>query len=363
MTPPMGVDTWLAFGTNVSAAVVLRLADELEQLGLKAAGYRYVWLDAGWYGGRDSAGHPYPDAGKFPDGMRAVADNLHARGLKLGIYTAPWNQPDDYRQQEARTYAAWGVDAVKVDHIYGTKKRLNPRQTVPPFVAALRASGRPMLVNVCVGFRPNRFPADRTATPRWPSAEESCFGAYAWAPAIADTWRTDTDLGVLGQTVPWRDVLRNFDSAMVHPEVAKAGRYNDPDYITPAGWDGRGLQTWLSLWAIAMAPLMISADLGKLPGWAVDQLKNPRMIAINQDRTERQGVKVADGIYRRPLANGNRALLFLNRSRLYPVVRRRDLGGVCDVVHVWSGKRQTAVRSVTMTLAPRGCSLLRIIPK
>jgi len=173
--PYMGVDTWYGYGVNVNEQTVLNLTNATVDRGLQAAGYRYVWLDAGWWrpangpgtpGARNADGSIQLDPSLWPHGMRWLTDYIHSKGLLAGIYTdagpvgcgngGSWG----HYQQDVDTFATWGFDAVKVDYCGGGRTGMAPEQNYSAFSAALRATGRPMLFDICDAVHPNGGPGD-----------------------------------------------------------------------------------------------------------------------------------------------------------------------------------------------------------
>jgi Alpha galactosidase A/Transposase len=154
---------------------------------------------------------------------------IHARGLLAGIYIDAGPSTDQafgsygHYQQDADTFAAWGFDALKADFVSGGPAGLEPRVVFPQFASAVtnEASGRPMLFNVCNFWTPGQIDGTR------PSAADSSYCDYQWAPKIAQSWRTDTDIG-LDQKTTWQWIMRNFDHNCAHPEAAGPGHWNDP---------------------------------------------------------------------------------------------------------------------------------------
>ena len=179
----------------------------------------------------------------FPDGMTPLVDYIHAKGLRAGIYTdaGPYIPgrcglgSRGHYQRDADQFAAWKFDAVKVDFLCGIAADLDPKTVYTEFAQALRnnAAGRPMIFNLC----------NPVTSPDWGNYPEEQQSTYSWtyAPAIAQSWRTYTDVGFVGD-IKFKDVLRNYDANARHPEAAGPGHFNDPDYLgARAGHDRRGV--------------------------------------------------------------------------------------------------------------------------
>lgn len=321
-TPYMGWDTYFAFGPRYSESTVLDQASALVSEGLERLGYRYVWLDVGWWHGqRDSHGQIVVDRGQWPHGMAWLARTLHSAGLRVGLYAdagldgCGGHQEGSYNhyRQDANTFAAWGFDAVKVDFCGGVRLGLNPAQAYSAFHAALQAnsSHRPMLLSICNFLEPGQFRGE-------PPFAQSAFSSYTFGPSTGNSWRTDTDVGSPG-LVKFSTVLRNMDADAAHPEAAGPGHWNDPDYLGPdQGLTPAQFRTQLSMWAMLAAPLMVSDDLQAVSSASLAALKNPDVLAIDQDPAGVQGQLVSSSgdaqVWVKPLAGGARAVALLNRG-------------------------------------------------
>jgi len=322
-TPYMGWDSYFAFGADFSESTVLEQASDLLTLGLARRGYRYVWLDAGWWqGARAPGGQIVLDRQQWPHGMAWLASTLHRAGLLLGVYTDAGENgcggvgqgSYGHYSQDADTFAAWGVDAVKVDFCGGEQQHLDPASAYRAFRTALDStpSRRPTLLSICDFLQPGeRGSSD-------PLAARSAFTSYLFGPEVGNSWRTDGDVGVPGH-VPFANVLRNLDADAAHPQAAGPGHWNDPDYLGPD--QGMGVQqfrTQLSMWAMLAAPLMVSRDLGRLSAASLAALRDQEVIAIDQDPLGAQGTLVASEgdaqVWAKPLADGARAVALLNRG-------------------------------------------------
>jgi alpha-galactosidase len=324
-TPYQGWNTFYGLGESFDQTTIQSVADAIVSRGLNAAGYRYVWIDGGWWKGtRDATGNITVDAGRWPGGMKAVADYIHAKGLLAGIYTdagidgcggAEQGSYGHY-QQDANQFAAWGYDALKVDFCGGTKQKLDPATAYGQFRDALLAntSNRPILFNICNPFTPGASPW----SPNYPTFKESAYNSYSFGPSTGNSWRTDTDVGFV-RNIQFRDVLRNLDHNASHPEAAGPGHWNDPDYLGPElGMTRIEAQTQFTMWSVSAAPLIIGSDVRALSQDAINMLTNPDVLAVNQDVNGVQGAPIStlgDGqVWVKPLANGDRAVTLLNRG-------------------------------------------------
>jgi alpha-galactosidase len=322
-TPYMGWDTYFAFGSQYSEATVLRQASELISLGLERRGYRYVWLDVGWWHGtRDANGQITVSPTQWPHGLAWLARTLHAAGLLVGLYTdagpngcgGAGEGSYGHYQQDVNTFAAWGFDAVKVDFCGGAEYHLDPAAAYSEFHAAIEAnsSHRPVLLSICDYLQPEQYGEGR------PALGESAFSSYSFGPSVGNSWRTDTDVGVPGD-VPFTGVLRNMDADAADPQAAGPGHWNDPDYLAPGqGMSATQFRTQLSMWAMLAAPLMVSANLTTISPASLAAVQNTEVIAIDQDPGGAQGTLLSSSgngqVWVKPLIGGARAVALLNRG-------------------------------------------------
>jgi alpha-galactosidase len=321
-TPYQGWNTYFGLGGDYTAAQVLGVADKLVSSGLAKAGYNIVWLDGGWQAPtpRGADGLLQGDPSRFPDGMAALAAAIHAKGLKAGIYTdaGPYIPGScglgsyGHYQTDADTFASWGFDAVKVDFLCGIAANLDPKTVYTQFADALRnnSSGRPIIFNLC----------NPVTSPDWGDYPESQQSTNTWsyAPQIAQSWRTYTDVGFVG-LIKYSDVLRNFDANARHPEAAGPGHWNDPDYLGPQlGMSDEEFRSQMALWSLSAAPLVIGSDAGNLSAASLATLTNPDLLAIDQDRLGKQAVRVGPAgtteTWAKPLADGSVAVGLVNRG-------------------------------------------------
>ncbi len=322
-TPYMGWDTYFAFGGHYSESTILTQASRLVSLGLRSRGYRYVWLDVGWWhGGRDASGQITVSPAQWPHGLAWLTRTLHAAGLLAGLYTDAG--PDGcggggqgsygHYQQDANTFAAWGFDAVKVDFCGGSEHNLEPAAAYSAFHAAIAAnsSHRPMLLDICNFLQPEQYGEGR------PLLNGSAFSSYTFGPSVGNSWRTDTDVGLPGN-VPFADVLRNMDADAAAPQAAGPGHWNDPDYLAPdQGMSATQFRSQLSMWSMLAAPLMVSDDLTRIGGPSLASVQDTEVIAVDQDPRGVQGTLLSSAgnaqVWVKPLSDGSRAVALLNRG-------------------------------------------------
>ncbi|WP_298689957.1 glycoside hydrolase family 27 protein [uncultured Sphingomonas sp.] len=305
-TPPMGWNSWNKYGCAINETVIRKMADAMASNGMKAAGYTYVVIDDCWHGSRDAHGFIHEDRSKFPSGIRALADYIHARGLKFGIYSdagrktcggRPGSQGHEY--QDAQTYAGWGVDYLKYD--WCSTGIRNAEEAYALMADALRATGRPIVFSICEWG--NNRPWD-------------------WAQKIGNLWRTTADIrdAWAGRVTYSLGVMDIVDRNEPLYPYAGPGHWNDPDMLEVGngGLTDAESRAHFSLWAMMAAPLIAGNDIAAMAGATRDVLLNREVIAVDQDALGEQGRRVRrDGdheVWSRPLADGSRAVLLLNRG-------------------------------------------------
>ena len=297
-TPPMGFNTWNKFGCNVSEQLIRETADAMVATGMRDAGYRYVVIDDCWQVSRDATGRIVADPERFPSGMRALADYVHGKGLKFGLYTdlgtkTCQGRPGSFGHHDidAETYAAWEVDYVKADWCHADD--LDARREYSSFRDALRKTGRPIVLSICEWGR-NR--------------------SWEWATGVGQLWRTTSDIHDRWQSVVW--ILNAND---LHAADAGPGHWNDPDMLEVGngGMSEDEYRSHFSIWAMMAAPLMTGNDLRTMSAATTSILLNREVIAVDQDPLGVQGRKAIDRgygtqVWVKPLADGSRAVALLN---------------------------------------------------
>jgi alpha-galactosidase len=374
-TPYLGWNTYYGLGSTYDYDAIKSVTDSLVSRGLKGAGYQYVWLDGGWWSGtRDDQGNITVDAKQWPSGMKAVADYIHSRGLKAGIYTdagkdgcggATQGSYGHY-QQDVDQFASWGYDAVKVDFCGGTNMHLVPADAYGQFRDALLAnsSHRPMLFNICNPFTPG------AAGPGDPPLERSVYNSYTFGPTTGNSWRTDTDVGFV-HSVQWSDVLRNLDHDAAHPEAAGPGHWNDPDYLGPElGMTADQARAQFTMWSVLAAPLIVGSDVRSLSQNTIDMLTNRDVLAVDQDKLGVQGTKIATQgsgeVWVRRLSNGDRAVALLNRGgtplTIATSATATGLGHASQYTlnDLWSHTRTESAGTIRATVPPGSAMLYRV---
>ncbi len=380
-TPYMGWNTYYGLGAPTEKEV-RAVADKLVGSGLRDSGYDIVWLDGGWQADnpRDAQGRLTAHPDRFPSGIPALVSYLHRRGLKAGIYTDAGAYDGGktcglgsrgHYDEDARQFAEWKIDAIKVDFLCGIGAKLDPGPAFKEFSDAVAKSGRRMLLNLCNPL------TDDWGLPHTP--EQDAHNTYAYAPTIADSWRTGTDIA-WGTPSPgqWPNVLRNMDANAWHPEAQGPGHYNDPDYLIPMRRMTDGAlelteeesTTQFVMWAEMASPLVLGSDPRTLSASMIRTLRNPEIIAVDQDPLAVQGVRVATDsegdVYSKVLSgHGRRAVVLLNRSDK-PVRRTVNfadagLGGQVEVRDLRArADRGTHTGSYTVEVPAHGTAFLKL---
>jgi alpha-galactosidase len=301
-TPPMGWNSWNKFHGRVDDAAVRGIADAMASNGMREAGYTYVNIDDTWEGERDAHGNITTNK-KFPD-MKALADYVHSKGLKIGIYSSPgpntcagYEGTYGHEEQDARTWAAWGIDYVKYD--WCGARTLYTDEEMPAIYQimgdALLKTGRPIVYSLCQYGR---------------------LDVWRWGADVGgNLWRTTGDI-----SDNWASMERiGFNQDSLAP-YARTGHWNDPDMleIGNGGMTAAEYRTHLSLWSMLAAPLLAGNDLRTMTAEIKSILINREVIAIDQDAAGKQGQRTWQSddleIWTRPLANGDVAVAMFNRS-------------------------------------------------
>ncbi|MHB8302099.1 MAG: glycoside hydrolase family 27 protein [Acidobacteriaceae bacterium] len=362
-TPPMGWNSWNHFAGKVDDADVRAAADALVATGMRDAGYVYVNIDDTWEGERDAQGNIQPN-GKFPD-MKALADYVHSKGLKLGIYSSPgpktcagYEGSYGHEQQDADSYAKWGIDYLKYDlcsyRAIMRKQAAGDRQkqwsmmqrAYEKMHRSLMNTHRPIVYSLC---------------------QYGWDAVWNWGPQVGgNLWRTTGDIGDTYD----RMSLIGFSQAGL-AKYAAPGHWNDPDMLEIGNGHMKPdeYRTHMSLWAMLAAPLLAGNDLSKMDGTAKSILMNKDVIAVDQDALGKQGDRVtATGpfeVWMKPLQGGDRAVALFNRSDTpYPITVRLQDVGMEDGAHardLWLHKDLGALHDPYTEVVPgHGVVMLRL---
>jgi len=313
-TPPMGWMTWNYFGTGINENIIREIAEAMASSGMVKAGYDHIMIDDGWQGGRDNKNNIIPDPKKFPSGIKALADYVHSKGIRLGIYSdaaqltcAGYTASLGFEEQDAKTFASWGIDYLKYDYCHAPSDSNTAKIRYKKMADALRNSGRQIIFSIC----------------EWGGRQP-----WFWAAGVGgQLWRTTGDV-----RDSWGSMMHNLDINANLEKFAAPGHWNDPDMLIvglrgskgPAGdLGGTGCndieyQSNMSLWCIMASPLIATNDIRNMNEEAKRILLNDEAIAIDQDVLGKQGErKIADSVWNvfvKPLADGDVAIAILNRS-------------------------------------------------
>ena len=361
-TPPMGWNSWNAWGTAVDADKVRAAADAMVSSGLAAHGYAYINIDDAWEGKRDAAGEIHSNE-KFPD-MKALADYVHSKGLKLGIYSSPgpltcgkYEGSYKHEEQDARTFAKWGVDYLKYDWCsYGeiVKNDKSPDVLQKPYklmCAALENSGRDVVFSLC---------------------QYGVGKVWEWGKSAGgQLWRTTGDI-----TDTWPSMMAIGFGQAGHEAHAGPGAWNDPDMLIvgEVGW-GPALHptrlapheqlTHITLWSLLAAPLLIGCDMTALDQFTIDLLTNDEVLAVDQDSLGKAASRVdqtqtLDGttqVWSRPLHDGTIAVGLFNTGTTPAKVSARwqklGITGKQNVRDLWRAKDLGVRTGVFTTTVPK----------
>ena len=359
-TPPMGWNSWNHFHRDINDAIVRAQADAMVSSGMRDAGYTYVNIDDTWEGERDTQGTIHSNS-KFPD-MKALADYVHSKGLKLGIYSSPGDKTCakfegslGHEEQDAKTYADWGIDYLKYD-LCGLRE---PMKNAPTPEAAhqmminaylkmrdaLRKTGRPIVYSLC------QYGND---------------AVWRWGATVGgNLWRTTGDIN--DSYAKMAEI--GFSQAGLS-QYAGPGHWNDPDMLEVGNGKMKPdeYRTHMSLWAILAAPLLAGNDLTTMTPETIALLTNREVIAIDQDPAGKQGDRVAaEGpleIWAKPLADGSKAVGLFNRhpQPMQMKVDFRQIGfaGKARIRDVWEAKDLGSVETYETRVPGHGVVLLRV---
>ena len=311
-TPPMGWNSWNKFACDgINETVIRETADAMVASGMQAAGYQYIVIDDCWQVGRDSAGNILYDPVKFKHGIKALADYIHSKGLKFGIYTCAGSRTcagrpasRGYEFQDARQYAAWGVDYLKEDWCNTTTQDAKESYTL--MRDALYKAGRPIVFSLC----------------EWGSHKP-----WHWAADVGHLWRTCGDIGnnwnfmEAGDGSAWGgSVIGNLDLQSGLEKYAGPGHWNDPDMLEVGngGLTPDEERSHFTLWCMLAAPLMAGNDIRNMSAATKSILTNRDVIAIDQDPLGVQGHResISDNleVFVKPLSGGDTAVCLFNRG-------------------------------------------------
>ncbi|EOD65023.1 glycoside hydrolase family 27 protein [Amycolatopsis vancoresmycina] len=302
-TPPMGWNTWNTFECNINETLVKQTTDLMVSSGMRDRGYTYVNLDDCWMTrSRDSAGNLVADSAKFPSGLRALGDYIHARGMKFGIYESAGSETCQHypgslghEQADANLFASWGVDYLKYDNC-GSPAGETQQDYVRRYSAmrdALKATGRAIAYSIC---------------------EWGNFSPSTWAPDVGNLWRTTGDI-----TNNWGSIDSIYHQNVGLASAAKPGAWNDPDMLEVGdGMDFQEDRAHFTLWAAMAAPLIAGADLRSASVATFSTYLNGDVIAVDQDPLGKQATRISSSggldVLAKPLQNGDAAVVLFNEN-------------------------------------------------
>ncbi len=351
-TPPMGWNSWNLFAEKVDDQTVRTMADAMVSSGMRDAGYIYVNIDDTWEGVRDAQGNLQTNH-KFPN-MKALADYVHSKGLKIGIYSSPGprtcgSYPASYghEEQDAKTFASWGIDYLKYD--WCSASAIYKNDALQPIYqkmgAALEATGRPIVYSLC---------------------EYGMGDVETWGPKVGgNLWRTTGDI-----RDEWPSMIDNIEKQVKTAPYAGPGHWNDPDMLEI----GNGhmtddeYRTHMSLWALTAAPLLAGNDIRSMSDVTKSILMNKEVIAVDQDTLGKQASPVKNGdleTWVKPLADGSVAVGVVNHgsSAAAASVNASDLhlNGASKARDLWAHQDvQFAGNSYSAQVPSHGVLMLRV---
>ncbi|EXB96335.1 hypothetical protein L484_023052 [Morus notabilis] len=353
-TPPMGWSSWNHFACKIDEKMIKETADALVSTGLSKLGYTYVNIDDCWAElARDSKGSLVPKKSTFPSGIKALADYVHSKGLKLGIYsdagyfTCSKQMPGSlgHEEHDAKTFASWGIDYLKYDNCFNDGSK--PTVRYPVMTRALMKAGRPIFFSLC----------------EWGDLHPALWGAK-----LGNSWRTTNDI-----TDTWESMISRADMNEVYAEYARPG---DPDMLE-VGNGGMTKDEYIvhfSIWAISKAPLILGCDVRNLTKDTKDIIANKEVIDVNQDPLGVQAKKVRmEGdieIWAGPLSGYRVVVVLLNRGPWrYTITANWDdigipLETVVEARDLWEHKtlKNRFVGNITATVNPHACKMYVLKP-
>jgi len=298
----MGWNSWNHFAERIDDKTVRETADALVSTGLKDAGYIYLNIDDTWEGKRDDSGFIHANE-KFPD-MKVLADYVHSKGLKLGIYSSPgpktcagFEGSLGHEEQDAQTYGQWGIDYLKYDWCQQPPSNVEEMKAAyTKMHDALAKTGRPIVLSLC---------------------QYGWNKVWEWGTAVGgNLWRTTGDISdryaVMAEIGFNQNGLEKF---------AGPGHWNDPDMLEVGngGMNEDEYRTHFSLWAMLAAPLIAGNDLTKMTPYTIEILTNRDVIAVDQDPLGKQGFRLTQEgpfeVWMKPMADGSKVVGLFNRQR------------------------------------------------
>ena len=378
--PPMGYMTWNFYADNITEKDVKSIADAMVENGLVALGYDYIFIDDGWQGGRDNKNNIIADPKKFPSGIKSLADYVHSKGLKLGIYSdaapltcAGYTGSLHFEDQDAKTFAGWGIDYLKYDYCGAPSDQQTANKRYSKMAQALSKSGREIVFGICEWGQ--RKP--------WTWAKQAGGNLWRIDGDIRDKWATINDapgtpkggIGILDA------VNRNADLN----QFSGPGGWNDPDMLVVGLYGRKGpsgdlggvgctdieYQSQMSLWCLMASPLMISCDVSQMNQATRSILTNKEILAIDQDPLGKQAIRKVNNeqwqVYVKPLSKGAYAIGILNTGpdQATYSISFADLGleGKYNTKNVWTGESKKNQRKLSYKVQSHQTIVLKLLPQ
>ncbi|XP_030544484.1 alpha-galactosidase-like isoform X1 [Rhodamnia argentea] len=355
-TPQMGWNNYNHFPGKLNEKLIGQTANAMVSTGLAALGYEYINLDDCWAElNRDSQGNLVPNATIFPSGMKALAGYIHSKGLKIGIYgdagtlTCARTMPGSlgYEEQDANTFASWGIDYLKYDNCHNNGT--SPQERYTKMSKALLATGRPIFFSLC----------------EWGQAYPA-----TWAGSVGNSWRTTGDI-----KDNWGSMISKADQNDAWASYAGPGGWNDPDMLEVGNGNmsTEDYRCHFSLWSLAKAPLILGCDIRSMDNDTFELVSNKEVIAVNQDELGIQGKKVKKTgdleVWSGPLSGNRVAVVLMNRglSTANVTAEWSDIGlnssVIFDARDLWEHSTTTSVQNqLDATLDSHACKMYVLTP-
>jgi alpha-galactosidase len=371
-TPPMGWNSWNTFGCNINETLIRQMGDAMVSSGMRDVGYQYVIVDDCWFNpNRDSAGNLQGDPTRFPSGMKALGDYLHGKGLKFGIYQGPLDKTcaqyfnsypgatgsQGHESQDARQFAAWGVDYLKYDWCSPAGTINEQVTTFAKMRDALAATGRPIVYSI----NSNSVHAKTGPQRNWGD--------------VANLWRTTEDITNAwntGQTNGYPMGIQNIvDVTVPLAGYARPGAFNDPDMmeVGRGGMTDTEMRSHFALWAMLASPLIAGNDIRSMNSATQTILKNQQLVAINQDTLGLQATQISnDGTRRvlaKRLANGDVAVALFNQggstTSISTTAAAAGKSGTSFTLRdAWSGATTSSTGAISASVPAHGTVVYRV---
>jgi len=395
LTPPLGWNSWNTFTDQISDSLLRQIADSLVSTGMRDLGYQYINIDDYWQlVDRDANGKIQVNKQKFPKGIKAVADYVHSKGLKLGIYSDAacltcGGVAGSYGHEvsDANDFADWGIDLLKYDYCYAPSPRDTAIERYSRMAKALRNTRRSIVFSVCewggrlVEFDGVKFVDSESNDGRRPQEWAAQIGGNSWRTTcdIRNIWNADT------YGIAINSIMQILDLNAPLDEYASPGHWNDPDILVvgvkpvssspvfPKGYQGCSdveYRSHMSLWCLMASPLLCGNDLRSMDAATKKILLNPEIIAINQDELGKQAKRIIDNgdteVFAKLLSDGAWAIGLLNRNDNQEKTIRINwddinLSGKISVRDLWQRKDLGAFPEGFEAKVPvHGCMLIKV---